>query len=133
MASAQATLKYRFGREGDGGAAATERALALDPDLAEGHARRARELHRAGRRDEAFAELELALRLDPDSYDVNLRAANIYYVDRRFAEAVPYFRKAATLREDLIDPASMLQSACAASGDTAGARRAAEMALERAE
>jgi len=133
LASAQATLKYAFGREGDGGVAATERALALDPDLAEAHARRARELHRAGRRDEAFAELELALRLDPDSYDVNHRAANIYYVDRRFAEAVPYYRKAAALREDLIDPASMLQSTCAALGDTAGARRAAEMALERAE
>jgi adenylate cyclase len=133
MASAQATLRYQFGRKGDGGAAATERALALDPDLAEAHARRARELHRAGRRDEAFAELERALRLDPESYDVNTRAANLYYVERRFAEAASFFRKAGALREDLIEPTTMLQSACTALGDAVGARRAAEAAIERAE
>jgi adenylate cyclase len=133
MASAQATLRYMYGREGDGGAAATERALALDPELAEAHARRARELHRAGRRDEAFKELKLALRLDPESYDVNTRAGSLYYSERRFAEAASYFRKAAAVREDLIEPATMLQSACGALGDAAGARHAAEMAVERAE
>jgi adenylate cyclase len=133
MASAQATLRYQFGRGGDGGAAATERALALDPDLAEAHARRARELQRAGKHEEAFAELELALRLDPESHDVNSRAGFWYYGQRRFAQAIPHFRKALALNEEAIEGAAILQSACIAAGDSAGARYAAEVALERAE
>src|SRR6266513_5124557 len=44
MAGAQIRLRFFFGREGDGGLAAAERALSLDPDLAEAHAARARVL-----------------------------------------------------------------------------------------
>ena len=74
MGAAQMSLFHSFGRKNDAGAAAIAQAVALDPNLGEARALRARELHRAGRREEALAELEIALRLDPDSYDVNYRA-----------------------------------------------------------
>ncbi len=58
MASSQATLRQAHGRGGDGGQVALERALALNPDLAEARALRARRLSSAcgqgrggGRRD----------------------------------------------------------------------------------
>jgi adenylate cyclase len=133
MAAAQMTLVHTHGQPGDGGAAAIEQALALDPSLGEAHALRARALYREGRRDEAFVELTLALELDPDSFDVNARAGTIYYLDRQFAEAVRYYERASTLSEaDFNAPAGML-SACAAIGDDDGGRRAARMALQRAD
>jgi adenylate cyclase len=133
MGAAQMTLFHSFGRAGDAGAAAIEHALALDPDLGEAHALKARELHRRGLREQAFSELELALRLDPDSFDVNQRAGHLYYIERRFAEAVRYFGKAASLVEfDVSSPAMML-SALEALHDPEGVRKAAKMTVERAE
>jgi adenylate cyclase len=133
MSGAQAVLRYTFGQAGDGGAAANERALALDPNLAEAHARKGRDLQRQGRPEEALAELELALRLDPESHDVNFRAGNFFFRERRFADAVPYYDKAVALNEESLDAAVMLQSTFTALGNAAGARRAAELTLERAE
>ena len=74
--------------------------LALDPDLAEAHALKARMLSEAGRHEEAAAEIAVALRLDPESYEVNLRAGSISYNQGRLAEAVPYFEKATALDRD---------------------------------
>ena len=54
---------------------ASNRALALDPNLAAAHAVRARILSESGRHEEAGEEIEVALRLDPDSYEVNKSAA----------------------------------------------------------
>ena len=67
----QRRICVSFRRTGDGGLAATERALSLDENLAEAHAAKARVLTRGGRHDEALREIEIALRLDPESYDVN--------------------------------------------------------------
>ncbi len=69
--SAQYNLHRSHGRAGDGGQAALDRALALDPDLAEARAIKARMLSDAGRHEEAAAEIAVALRLDPESYEVN--------------------------------------------------------------
>ena len=133
MGAAQMSLFYNHGRKNDAGAAAIAQAVRLDPDLGEARALRARELHRAGRREEALAELEIALRLDPDSYDVNYRAGAIYYLERRFAEAVRSFRKTIVLRESDVESPGMLLSALGALGDQVAAREAARTTLERAE
>jgi len=133
MANSQQSLVLSFGVAGDGGTAAAERALALDPDLAEPHAHRARQMHSAGKREEAFAELELALQLEPESFDVNNRAGTIYYFEQRFADAVRLFRKAAAISESDFGSAGMLVSCFIALGDSEGAKRAAAMTLERAE
>jgi adenylate cyclase len=54
----------------DHGLEAAERALALNPDLAEALAAKARVLAGLGRFDEAFVLHTRSLELDPDSYDV---------------------------------------------------------------
>src|SRR5437867_9173972 len=95
MAGAEGDLRLFLGRESDGGLAAAERALSLDQDLAEAHAARARVLTRDGRHDEALREIEMALRLDPESYEVNRAAGGWYQSLRRYAEAIPYYEKAA--------------------------------------
>jgi adenylate cyclase len=133
LGATQGTLFHILGQAGDAGEAATERALALDPDLGEAHALKARELSRTGRRREALAELERALQLDPDSFDVNYRAGAIHFDDRRFAEAARYFERAAALSESDILSAGVMMSALTALGDQEGARGAARMTLERAE
>ena len=58
MANAQISLRFFFGREGDDGLAAAERAIELDGNLAEAHAARARVLGQNDRLDEALREIE---------------------------------------------------------------------------
>ncbi len=48
---------------------ASGKALVLDPDLAEAHAARALALSQRGNRDEARKEFEIALKLDPESFE----------------------------------------------------------------
>jgi adenylate cyclase len=133
MANAQGNLRFHHAKEGDGGLAAAERAIALDPDLAEAHAARARVLMDDSRRDEALREIETALRLDPESAPANGAAASWFYTGRRFAEAIPHYEKAATVTESEYSFASMLISCYKAIGDGEGAMRAARRALERVE
>jgi adenylate cyclase len=133
MAGAQGDLRLFLGREGDGGLAAAERALSLDPNLAEAHAARGRILTGDGRRDEALREIETALRLDPESYEVNRAAGNWYSSMRRFADAIPYYEKAAASTESDFSASGMLVSSYKAIGDAEGSRRAAQRSLSRAE
>jgi adenylate cyclase len=132
MAIAQTQLRFTSGRPDDGLAAA-ERALSIDPDLAEAHAVRARHLFRQGRYDEASAEIETALALDPDSYEVNISAGLLTYRQGAYREAVGYYEKAAALVETGFAEAGLLTSSYTALGDVEGARRAARMTLARAE
>jgi adenylate cyclase len=60
-------------------------ALELDPRSAETHAIKSKILWRQGRQDEAFAEIEVALRLDPDSFEANRTAGLWNMRTRRFA------------------------------------------------
>jgi adenylate cyclase len=133
MSWAQTTLRFRFDQRDVDGSAAVERALALDPDLAEAHAVRASNLRAEGRLQEAWVEAEIALRLDPDCYEANNAAGNLCLTQGRLAEAIPYYKKSEALAEaDAMAP-SMLISVCTALGDTEGAQRAARVCLARAE
>jgi adenylate cyclase len=129
MAMAQSSLRYNRGKAGDDGLAAAERALSLDPTLAEPHSVRAKILCDHGRMDEAFAELDIALRLDPESDLVNATAGTIYYTAERFADAVGYLAKAAELNATDFGSAGMIMSVLTALGDSEGARRAAATTL----
>jgi adenylate cyclase len=133
MGWAQSSLRLRFGRQDIDGSAAVEKALALDPNLAEAHAAKGSNLRGEGRLDEAAVEVEIALRLDPECYEANLAAATLCLSQGRIAEGVPYFEKAAALME--ADPAApaLLITCYTALGDMDGARRAAQMTLPRAE
>src|SRR5207253_2085392 len=58
MAGAQIRLRFFFGREGDNGLAAAERALELDGNLAEAHAAKAQVLRQNASLDDALREIE---------------------------------------------------------------------------
>ncbi len=101
------------GRGADRGLAAAERALALNPDLAEAHAVTARIFSDSGRHDEASREIEIALRRDPkswlDPWQVNYTAALVYMAQKRYADAIPYYEAAAVLNPtDIISPAYLI-------------------------
>jgi adenylate cyclase len=133
LAVGQYTLHRMHGRAGDGGQAALDRALALNPDLAEARALKARILSEAGRHEEAAAEIAIALRLDPESYEVNLHAGYISYNQGRLEDAARHFEKAAALIETDFKALQMLVSCYTALGDDENCERTARIALERAE
>ena len=134
MAVGQYNLLRRHGRRvGDGGQPALDRALALNPDLAEARALRAWMLSHAGQRDEATAEIAVALRLDPESWEVNIHAGYISYMQGELEAAVRYFEKAAALIETDLQAPAMLMSCYTALGDGGNTRRAAHSAIARAE
>jgi adenylate cyclase len=133
MASAQGILRLMLGREGDGGLAAAEQALALDPNLAEAHAAKARMLTSEGRLAEAKGVVEAALRLDPASYEVNVAAARWCYSMRDFAQSATLFDKAASNTDTDFVAAGMLIGCYRQVGDLGRVRQAAQRALERCE
>ena len=118
---------------GDEGWASAERALAIDPDLAEAHAAKSTVLYYRGRTDEAEAEIDIALRLDPTSPDVNSAAGGLAVQMRRFADAIRYFDLAGSADEADVGCPFMTIQCHEALGDKAGAEAAAREALARVE
>src|SRR5262249_52745003 len=109
IALAEVVLRSNMGRQGgDGGVAAAERSLALNPDLAEAHAVKARILSEENRYDEADREINIALRLDPESYQVNNAAGLLRFRQKQIEEAAAYWEKALTLEENDFGSAGML-------------------------
>jgi adenylate cyclase len=133
MAVAQFTINRTHGRIGDGGQVALDRALALNPDLTEARSIKAWMLSDAGRHEDATAEIAVALQLGPESYEVNYRAGLISYRQNQVEEAVRYFEKAAALMETDLPASHFLVTGYLALGDRENARRAASVALARAE
>jgi adenylate cyclase len=132
MAMGYRTLR-NLGAQSDDGMNAAERALALDPNLAEAHAVKAYILLMKGEIDAAAAEIDVALKLDSESYEANRAAARLSYQLKRYKDAIRLYEKAAGLMEADINSASMLISCYCAVGDAAGMRRVAELSLKRAE
>jgi adenylate cyclase len=133
IAMAEMLLRSTVGRGGDSGLAAAERALLLNPDLAEAHAVKARILSEEKSHDEASREIETALRLDPESHQVNKCAAILRFRQQRLEESIRYFEKAMALEEGDFGSGGMLITCYTALGNREAARRAAEITLGRAE
>ena len=133
LALQEMLVRSIIARESDGGLSAAERALLLNPDLAEAHAVKARILSEEKRHDEASGEIEMALRLDPESHEVNKCAGLLRFRQRRLQEAIRYFEKAVALEEMDFGSAGLLITCYTALGDSNAATRAAKIALERAE
>ncbi|NUT01312.1 MAG: TIR domain-containing protein [Sphingomonas sp.] len=133
LAIAQANLRYSFGKPEEGGVAEAERALSLDPGIAEAHCVLARNLFENGSMEEADKEIEVALDLDPESWEVNREAARILYRQRRMTEAARYFQRAVDIIETDYHAWGMLASAYQALGDEAGVNRAAENMVSQSE
>jgi adenylate cyclase len=132
MALAQSQLRHWHGRNEDPLPAA-ERALALNPGIAEARCIRAHVLEEQGKQEDASREMGEALRLDPDSWEVNREAGRLMFRQGRLNDAIPFFEKAAALLDTDWHNPSMLITCYSAIGDSANLRRSGQMAVERAE
>ncbi len=133
MAVGYYKLNAAKGGQSDEGMVAAERALALDPNLAEAHAIKAQLLLQDDDADAAATEVAKALKLDPESYETNRSAARLSYQLHRFEDAISFYEKAVKLMNADINSAFMLISCYSALGDIAGMRRAAQQVLQRAD
>jgi adenylate cyclase len=133
MALSQSVLHFHYRISDDDGFAAAERALALNPELADAHAVKARHLANLGADEEAKAELEIALRLDPDCWEANKQAGLSSFRQKRYDDAARHYARAAAAAENDYSAAMMLMTSHTARSDTGGANRAAEMTRSRAE
>ena len=135
MAIAQANLRYGFsGNEGlEDGAAAADRALSLDPDIAEARIPIAWRLAEQGKYEESNAEVATALRLDPESWEVNKEAARLFYRQRRLTDAARHLEKATQVMELDFHGLGMLFAYYNGQGDADGARRTAQRTIEQVE
>ena len=132
MALAQLELKFWHGKD-DNALPAAERALEIDPGLAIAHCIKARYLEEEGRAEEAEKQIRTALKLDPESWEVNRETARMLFRHGHIREAIPHFEKAASLMESDWHNPSMLITCYNAIGDKVQMRKAARTALERAE
>ena len=133
IALAQAEMRFGHSNPEDALASA-ERALELDPNLPEALCVKARYLaDEEGKHEEADRQIQMALRLDPESWEVNKEAARILSRGGKMREAIPYFEKAASLAETDYYSTGMLQTCYAEIGDDKGLQRAAKSTLERTE
>jgi adenylate cyclase len=134
IALAEMLLRSNVGGQGgDGGMAAAERALALNPDLAEAHAVKARILSEENRIADARQEIDSALRLNPESYQVNRNAGLLSFRQKQLEEAGAYWEKAMTVEENDFGSGGMLVTVYTALGKPEAAQRAAKITLERCE
>ncbi|HWU92686.1 MAG TPA: TIR domain-containing protein [Sphingomicrobium sp.] len=131
IALAQAEMRFRHDKSEDALAAA-ERALELDANLPEALCVKARYLaDEDGKPEEADRQIQIALRLNPESWEVNKEAARLLSRSGKMREAIPYFEKAATLMESDFHSTGMLETCYSAIGDSEGVRRASQMTLDR--
>ncbi|HJP69653.1 MAG TPA: TIR domain-containing protein [Sphingomicrobium sp.] len=98
MGLAQLELRFVHGHDEDALSSA-ERALEINPAVAEAHCIKARYLEEAGSSEEAEKLIRTALKLDPESWEVNREAARMLFRHGHVAEAIPYFKKAASLND----------------------------------
>jgi adenylate cyclase len=91
---------FMLGASEDPGLSAAERALSLDPTLAEAHAAKGLALNQLGESALAIAAHEESLRLDPDSYDVRANFAHTSMVLGNYETAIAHYERAAQLSEN---------------------------------
>ena len=135
IAFAQSEEKQRGAADNDGGLAAAEHALALDPNLAGAHAAMAEVIGRGQIMDMERAKpfAEAALRIDPDCYEANLFIGYIHLARREYEDAIRSYEKAIAVVPDAVRPCGMVVQAYEAIGDTPNALAAARRTLAACE
>jgi adenylate cyclase len=132
LAMAQSSLHYAFARQVDDGFAAAHAALAIDSTIAEARLPLIKRLEARKLTDAAAAEMEAAIRLGPESWEVN-KAAGRFYLDRRdVPTATRHYENAARLVESDFHAWAMLSTCYRALGEEAKLREAAEMMVSEA-
>jgi adenylate cyclase len=127
MGLAQANLRYAYtgNEELDDGLTAANRALDLNPGIAEAYLPRAWHLAMQGRDQDSQLEIETALRLNPESWEANKEAARVYYRQRELAKAIKHLEKATALADGDFHSRGMLSALYCATGEMERARECA--------
>jgi adenylate cyclase len=125
LALAQSSLRYGFGQQVDDGYVAAHTALAIDPNIAEAHLPMIKRLQERQQFDAAAAEMETAIRLGPESWEVNKEAGRYFLMKRDVPTATRHYEKAAELMESDFHAWAMLSTCYQALGETAKLREAA--------
>ena len=133
MGLAQANLHHGFSSRApiEDGAAEAEKALALDPTIAEAHLPMAWRLAEHGQFEEADSEIAAALRLGPESWEVHKESARIFYRQRRMDEVRRHLEKATQLMEADYHGWGMLFACRNAQQDIPGRQECAHNVIEQ--
>jgi adenylate cyclase len=126
LALAQSSLHYGFGQQVDDGYVAAHTALAIDPNIAEAHLPMIKRLQERQQFDAAATAMEAAIRLGPESWEVNKEAGRFYLMKRDVPTATRHYEKAAELMETDFHAWAMLATCYKALGETAKLREAAK-------
>ncbi len=132
MALAQSELRFWHGRDADALLSA-DRALSIRSDLPEPHCVRAHYLEDAGQLEEANQAIEIALQLNPDSWEANREAARLMFRQGRVAEAIPFYKRATELMNTDHNSPSVLSCCYRSIGNTAETEATARTTLARSE
>ncbi len=112
---------------------ASQKALLLDPDLAEAHSARGLSFSLSKQYDRAAEEFETAMKLDPKLYEAPYFFGRAYLAQGKAFEAAPLFEKAIALRPEDYQAPSFLARAFAGQGRIAEASRASQRAVQSIE
>ena len=127
LAIAQSSLRYGYSRDVDDGFAAAHAAISIDPSIAEAHLPMVKRAQQRGNAEEAAKEMEAAIRLGPESWEVNKEAGRYYLLQRNIPSATRHYEKAVELVEGDFHAWAMLSTCYMATGDRAKLRKAAKM------
>ena len=107
--------------------------MSIDPTVAEAYCARVRRLDERGRHDEADSEIEKALRLSPDSWEVNKEAARLRKQRRDIARATQHYEKVVEVMDGDFHAWALLVTCYQASGETEKIAPAAAKMLSEAQ
>jgi adenylate cyclase len=130
---AQSNLHYDFDISGDDGFAAAHTAIAIDPTIAEAYLPMVRRLEEQGRNAEADEQMQKALRLDPDSWEVNKEAGRLRRLRGDVRGATEHYEKAVEVMESDFHAWALLLSFYEAQQDRENVERAARMMVSEAQ
>jgi len=133
LAAVCQAFMYTKGRSKESGLLAAEHALSLDPNLAEAHAAKGRALCQLGHYAEAIAAHDESLRLEPDSYDVQVNFALTCMYLGRFEAAIEHYERVAQLLDTDYASLTMAAGCNRALGRHDESKSAARRALIRIE
>ena len=111
----------------------TDKALALDPNLAEAHSARGEALANSGRRPEAVTAFERALELDPNNFDANLSFARFCVTEGRLDKAIELYTRAVEIQPDDSQAPMLLQIVYRSVGRVEESDRYGRLGVRRAE
>ena len=112
---------------------ASQKALDLDPDLAEAHSARGLSYSLSKKYLQAQEEFETAMRLDPKLYEAPYFYARACLAQGKPFEAAPLFERAASLRPEDYQAPAFLANAYTAQGRVGEAGKASQRAIKAIE